>query len=67
VYFPILTSWFSSLSEKISLCNVFGRGIERLAKGYKKPEDYLKNWSSTKAEGFNQKITEFIGYFVLEN
>jgi len=67
VYFPILTSWFSSLSEKISLCNVFGRGIKRLAKGYKKPEDCLKNRSSTKAVGMNQKVIEFIGYLVPEN
>jgi len=67
VSFPILTSCFSSLSEKFSLGNVFGRGIERLTKGYIKPEDCLKNRSSTKAEGMNQKNREFIGYFVPEN
>jgi hypothetical protein len=66
VSFLILTSRFSSLSEKFSLCNVLGRGIERLAKGYKKPEDCLKNRSSTKAVGMDQKLLNLLDILCLK-
>jgi hypothetical protein len=70
----VSTSWCLSLfalpgfhpSWKIfPSARFLGRGIERVAKGYKKkPEDSLKNGSLTEVEGMNQKVFDFTWYFV---